>query len=418
MEKIKTIFAFCICLGIITSCIIIIISRILRWLSPKESRNKRLDILSWIAFFVLTVFMLLYLKNNLNINANKNIIHFFRFSCSLISFFVICIIVALVMVLLMLIAFCIYYSLKVFISTKKRDKNLGEQSENFVEKINSPVVIFTIALSILALFIIIPFLIGDQKLSKPIDIWENGAYEINDFFSSKNNNENATWRREEAIQAANLNNGVSSEHNVDNEQSSNTLVTTYILIYIIVLGVTFTFFRILYSIIEHSFENKKKINLINEYSSSIAFLAVGVALLWTLRGGELQQKTPLESFAEILKSFVMVISIFAISILTLEIIRLLMDMRQKIIREEARLLFIALIGHCSVLLMDIVFFFFGTVHNAIGISKDFAQIGFVNKLRRKLAKTIKKNLDAEDSQTDRKNPERYFAVFDEQIIKK
>lgn len=68
-----------------------------------------------------------------------------------------------------------------------------------------------------------------------------------------------------------------------------------------------------------------------------------------------------EILISFLETFVVVIFVIALGILTLEIVRLLIDMREKMIRKEARYLFILLVGLCTVIIIK----GFSIIYNAI-----------------------------------------------------
>ena len=60
-------------------------------------------------------------------------------------------------------------------------------------------------------------------------------------------------------------------------------VITYMLVYVIVLGVGFSIARILYAIVKDNLNQKQTATLIDEYSSSMGVLGVGVSILLVLR---------------------------------------------------------------------------------------------------------------------------------------
>ena len=55
MEEIINVLMFCIWLGALILCCILVVSGVLRWLAPVDKRQKRLNFVSIIAFIILCV---------------------------------------------------------------------------------------------------------------------------------------------------------------------------------------------------------------------------------------------------------------------------------------------------------------------------------------------------------------------------
>ena len=299
-------------------------------------------------------------------------------------------------VLLLIITIYLYNILRVITHTGNQTYIRDNRLDGFIQTLRSPAVILSAAWGIMVLFLIIPFLAGKPAVETDglIEIWGNGVKKIGHIFESG-----------------------------DSNSLSNAFVT-YTLIYIIVLGVGLAVIKILHSIITQSLEKKTRKDLIDEYSNPIGLLAVGVAVLWTLKEGNLSRESEYEIVIELLKSFVTVTVIATLVILVLEVIRLLMDMKEPFIRQEGRYLFVALAGECAIVAMNMVFTFCGALSNAIGGKGDTAFDEFEEKVREKMMKLMKDQLDAKNNppayeQPDNRNDhERIFAAFDRKTTRK
>ena len=225
---------------------------------------------------------------------------------------------------------------------------------------------------------------GDKSSSRVTQVWKTGVNEISMYFNSSNAGE-----------------------------SFYKQLSSYVLIFIIVLGVGFATIKILYSIVNRTFAEKGEKELLDEYSAPIGLLAVGVSLLWTITKEDSDLwGDPLGTITALLKSFAAVIFIVALAILTLEIIRLLMDMREKIIRQEAKLLFVSLVGKASIVLLEMLNSIYGALNNVIGNANDDMLGKIHDQIRNEMIHVIKKQIN------DKKEYETVFWGFDEKITKK
>lgn len=184
-------------------------------------------------------------------------------------------------------------------------------------------------------------------------------------------------------------------------------LSLYMLTYIIVLGTGFAAANIIYVIVSDCFTKRSKDGFLNEYSNSIGLLGVGVALLYTMFFGndkdtattsenELQFGKPL---VRLIEALLLVAIIVALVVLTLEIVRLLMDIKDTLIRRQARYLFIGLIGQCTILLLQVFFFLFQAIANTLlenssansKISSEMESLQ--NRILEKVLKDIHQELD-------------------------
>ena len=431
MDGVIAVIIFCCVIGTVAICLGLIISGILRWLAPLEKREGRLNIAAWIAGTVLaggSVVLCVWKVSGSGVDESMSILYLKMFK-TLIAFLIFVIIAICVIALLFLVGLRVILGLRaiVCIDREKTDREL----KVYDVALKRPAVSFMIALGVIALFLVIPFLLGEEK-PNPADTWASGVYVISSFIdekdTSKSNNGGTTSgsvsnNYKESEQGNNETAG--SEQNNDSgnkEKDSSNQLFDYALIYIIVLGVGFAIVRILDSFVQHLYRKEEKSGIIDEYSNPIAVLAIGVASLWVLRGGDILEKPLIEILGDLLGAFATVIAIFAIAVLTLEIIRLLMDMREKIIRQEARYLFIFLVGQCTMMLMDILILVCGALDNSVNGLPFQKMFELEDKMRAKMKKIIddeadvKTDLKAETHQST--DPHRTFLAFSARTKKK
>jgi len=370
MNELSSIITFCAWFGTISLCVVLIVWGIYKWLYGK---TQKLNIMAWIAFIILCIMFV----NSYKINEEDVL----RISKTVIKILLMGSVALLIILLLLIVILCIITSFKIIWKAKT-------ESSAIFDAIKTPVVILVIAWGIIALFFIFPFLIG-EKSNGIIEIWQDGVYKITSLFSTKNN--------------------------VPDSPLKTT--ASYSLIYVIVLGVSFAIVKILRSIIGHTLQEAKRKNLIDEYSSPIALLAVGVAMLWTLKGEQF------DKIGNLLKSFCTVIFIFAVIVLTLEIIRLLINMRENFIRLEARYLFILLVGQSALLILGALNFIYGTINNTIGSTEDTKIMQTEIKLKNKIVDTMNQVIDNKKKlpngeQKEKDKRKLTFWPFDEKVTKK
>jgi len=387
MNNVINIGAFCVGVGTVIVCLILIAASILRWLAHPEKREQRLDIAAWISAAVLGIMFLIFRRVNVaelfdgskstNDELTWAVIYVSKIAVKLLMLGAV---IACVLLLLCVIFLFVRYAVNAIWraarsgsrSSKDLAQELRDKSREFSEIMKSPILILAITCGILGVFVIIPLLMGNPSGQSLSETWQNGVEAIGNFAQkdAKAGEDTAveedTETSEDAAGKEDAEIGGDAAKN-ENAQNFHVALIMYILTFIIVLGVGGAAIQILYSIINDIFVKKQDNSLIDEYSGSMGVLAVGVSILWTIQ----QEGVDLVSHSSniirtFFKSFGTVLLFITISILVLEIIRLLMDMREKLIRIEAKYLFICLVGEASLLLLDILISLYGTISGIIG----------------------------------------------------
>lgn len=448
MEGALNILTFCGLFGTICFCAILVIYAILNWLKPAQTKMQRLNIMAGIAFVVLCILALVhfettepleeqnnrgmaadsteYLETNRSSTSNqpaqsaeyeedgKGLVSttlFFKISRTAIGGLILGTIVISIIALLIVVIRCIFNGIYNLLSIKSSTGKICTEFQNSALSgaFKNTTVILVIALGIFSLFFFLPFLVGEQTKENPIEIWKDGVTKIESIFGF--NDEKAS------------SNGTNGDNN-NLEDFSSKSVASYTLIFIIILGVGIAVVKILYSIIEQTLKKKKNVNLIDEYSSPIALLAVGIALLMLFQQGDFPKENRLDTIGALLGAFCTVIFIAAIIILTLEIIRLLMDIREDFIRLEARYIFISLVGQSALLLLEMLNSIYGAVNSTVSGDPDNNLLQFNATLRQKIVDAMDDNIDVKEisSLTDQikdvDDSETTFIPFDENVTKK
>lgn len=307
---------------------------ILHWIAEPTKRERRLTIISICSLGVLIIFGLFYNWKTImevfnagtveNESVTKSLVYISKIS---IKAFLIAFGVAFAFIIILIVVMLLVYSIKAIVYTiaaaKENDANiLQEKLETEADKmmvfLKNPVFIVSIAGGILALFAVLPLVMGEPSDSLA-DSWRTGVNKIASFASE--------------------NDGFSSN------------LSKYLLVFIAIIGIGYSVGNILFEIIKERL--KKKNGLLKEYSTPIGLLAVGISVL--LLVASLPNIPEEASWGKTLfyysKPFIVVIFVIALGILVLEIVRLLMDMRERMIRIEARYLFVLLVGLCTVIIM-------------------------------------------------------------------
>lgn len=407
MGEIITIIEFFALFGSMIMGAFLIISWIFRFIRPNEYREKRLNILTGAAAVLFCLgFGVHYIrKNEIELEAVLSDLPDIKEGIGVLM--LIPVIVSIMFLLVIIIA-CIYKGFHTIIFGK------GELSE----RIKKPIVILAIVLGICSLFLTFPFLIGEHPNKDPVKIWGDGVCEIVKFFGveEKQDENNGTTSRLSPVEKT-TNNAISTEQKKDDTEGfSASMLFTYLMFYVIMLGIIFMGIRILYSIAKRTLQRNGETDFINEYSNSIGLLLVGIALLRGFRNdGFLTGDDVSKTIIELVKSFAEVVVIVALTILILEIIRLLMDMRQKLIYKEARYLFIFLIGHGALLILAVLNFLFDTINTVFGdiYNNNIGQIQ--EKLRKKMIDAIAEEINEIGESI---GFARRFSPFDERVTKK
>ena len=283
-----------------------------------------------------------------------------------------------------------------------RKKSKGEA---LINNINRPMTVFTIACGLVSLFFLIPFLVGGQTTEAPIESWINGVSAICEVIHLPSENASSVSILYAAMADVNrVTNDIIGKIICGNTKTSNDVLITlvsYMLMYIIIIGGVFTVVKLLCAAIIPSVKKQKKENAWNDCFSCIAILAVGVSVLWLVQKLKFSAGTEYKLIVELLKTYGTVVVAATITIITTEIVRLLLNIRKKYILVQAKCLFIFLIGECTILLLDMLIFIYDAVSSAInGAANDnLAQVK--KKLKKKIVDTMKKAIDKSDKEDDK-----------------
>lgn len=415
MNNVMCIAGFCAWLGTKIVCIVLIVTGIWRWLAHPGKRAERLDTAAWISAAVLGAMLLSQQRvdvvgmfdRDTSDNLTSVVIYV---SKSAVKLLMLGAVVACVLLLLCVVFLFVRYAVSVIwrarpgnSSGKNLAKELGNTSRELSEIMKSPILILIITCGIVGVFVIMPLLMGnisdDASLTSDKVAEESGEVQPMDG-DQPTHSLSVIWQ-DGVIRIAHFGGN-------DSGKFSNALFT-YILIFIIILGMGCAVMQILYSIISDILITKRGNGLIDEYSGSMGIMAVGVSILWTLQKKDVDIFDPkanaLKIISEFLKSFGVVLLIIAVGILVLEVIRLLMDMKEEFIRIEARCLFICLGGEAALLLLDVLISLYGAVSSAIGGKGNAALEQIQEKLRNSIIKTMDQQLNGQ------KNFKRTFFGF-------
>lgn len=442
LNSIVDMLKICLWLGVIIVCIILVISGILRWLAAQgntEERRKKLNISGWIAFVVLTA-MIFYSRResvteffcdndgskaltSVVVNGSKMAVKLLLLGTA----FAIVAIVSLVVILL------VSKGIRATLdgqnkSVKDWAKKLKEVGNQFSEIVRTPIFTFFVTCGILLAFILLPFLLGNSEDKVGLaETWGNGVQKfVSVIYKNEAETKNDSGSTDNNV---NTEGGINSNRNTEPNENENVPsgrnsgyskdlsisdVITYILVYIIVLGVGFAVTRILYAIVRDNLKQKHSISLIDEYSGSMGIMGVGVSILLVLHNIDIYQNEPLDVVLAFLKYFAIVAIAMTLAIVMLEIIRLVMDMRETLIRREARYLFVALVGQASLLILVLLDSIFSALNSAVGQGREDMDISYIqNKLIRNITKTMEQEINRETDDRDVT-----FTIFKTSITKK
>ena len=313
-------------------------------------------------------------------------------------------------------------------SVKDWAKKLKEVGNQFSEIVRTPIFTFFVTCGILLAFILLPFLLGNSEDKVGLaETWGNGVQKfVSVIYKNEAETKNDSGSTDNNV---NTEGGINSNRNTEPNENENVPsgrnsgyskdlsisdVITYILVYIIVLGVGFAVTRILYAIVRDNLKQKHSISLIDEYSGSMGIMGVGVSILLVLHNIDIYQNEPLDVVLAFLKYFAIVAIAMTLAIVMLEIIRLVMDMRETLIRREARYLFVALVGQASLLILVLLDSIFSALNSAVGQGREDMDISYIqNKLIRNITKTMEQEINRETDDRDVT-----FTIFKTSITKK
>ncbi len=426
MREALEIIKFCGWFGIMGLCAILIITGILRWLASKADRKRRLNILGWAAFAMLSTILLVYYEiARMQVNENSNGIRFpvfFNVVKDGIGLLAFGLIAFSVIILIFIVALCLWKGVRLLIFAKfdtnearNRLEEVAKRNSAFITAIRNPFVILMITLGIMALFFAFPFLVGRQDSGGVVDVWEDGIYTINRFigydFRKEDDKEADSAVKEEIILK---NEEVKKQESNNSDKKFSQRLSVYMIFYIVVLGVVFAIIKIFYSIIDHTLRKHDDSTFIDEYANPIGLLGVGVALLLEIsnRSREKEDGYYLKLIGGLIKNFAVVVFIIAIVVLVLEIIRLLMDMKETLIRKEARYLFISLVGQSTLLLSGVLRSVYSGINSISGIGGNLKLERILEKLEGKIIQVMDEEIQS------RKKYKITFSGFDEKTTKK
>ena len=355
---------------------------ILHWIADPAKRVRRLMIISICSLGVLIIFGLFYNWKTImevfnagtvgNDSMTESLVYISKIS---IKAFLIAFGVAFSFILILIVITLLVYSMKAIVHTisaaKENDANklqekLKKEADKMMVFLKNPVFIMSIAGGILALFAVLPLVMGEPSESLA-DSWKSGVTEIVSFA-------------------------------VDEEGFSRKL-SKYLLIFIAIIGIGYGVGNILFEIIKERF--KRKNGLLKEYSTPIGLLAVGISVL--LLAASPPDNSDKVSWIQLLRHysrpFLIVIFVIALAILVLEVVRLLLDMRERMIRIEARYLFVLLVGLCTVIIMRAFLLGYNVVNSIlegdnIKLERAEARIQKVSeRIIEKVAKDMEKEIE-------------------------
>lgn len=373
----------------------------LRWIANSNKRKERLNIISICAliFFVLVLVFYNWEKISgiflnsaaLNDDITISLVNVFKIA---IKVLVIVIIAVFSLILSFMAILLVVYSVKAILhiisavnknDVKKLEKDLQADIEKISISLRYPIFLVTIVVGIMALYLAFPLVIGGNlekenitkkaentlNLEKTESItkrWIAGITEIGEFCNINNNDANVNSNNDNNSDINSDNNENIHNNNDSDEKKPNfaNCLAVYTLIYILILGIVYAAGNILFEIIAERFESKK--GFLKEYSNSIGLLTMGISILYLLssRRIDLSTKEPLKLVGGFLESFILVIFVIALGVLTLEIVRLLMNMKEKMLRKEARYLFVLLVGLCTMLIMRAFLVIYNAISSALG----------------------------------------------------
>ena len=457
----------CLWIGVIIVCTVLIISGILRWLAPQNMRNKRLNIAGWIAFAVLAV-MFLY-------NRRGDIIGLFSDSTgnrtmttvvinmAKMSFKFLLLGAVLAIVAIMLLVFIVIFKKGIHAALfthnqtlKEWARSLNATSNDFRSIIKTPIFTFLVTCGIILVFILLPFLMGNSEppkstsdsasidtssstLSNANDTkglaatWVDGVVQFANAVKNKsdsanpeleNNGEggelNESEKQDIDTKPEESNKGTDSAKEVNNSKPVQITVPVavieYTLMFLIVLGVGFAIIRILFAIVKDNLRRKNATNLVEEYSSSMGILGVGVSILLVLQNKEfsIHDNSLVDAIGAFFKYFVIVAAVLTLAITILEVISLIINTRITLIQQEARYLYVAFVGNISLLILTTMNSLFSILNSILG---HHIWEGKIDQIQQRLADCIMQTMDGEIDQKST-NADVTFTVFNEKVTKK
>ena len=324
--------------------VLIAIKSILHYLNPKGENNDQtkryrkhrrfvFGFLS-IATLILGAYIITSIKNpelfqKINESTTPGFIYGSRLLVKLLATVAGMSIIAIVLIMFLGMAFCgartIWYA--AFNNKDKFDETRRESQSLLQEAIREPMVKIVLTISVFAAFIVIPLFCGSEGKGM-VECWKTGVCYI-------------------------ILKGESVPSNP--ATSLSVSVAVYIVLYVVICGTFFGAANIVYIIFDDFLTKASGRGFLREYSNSIGLLAIGIAMLSSVFLGKTDSNSDLlKLVGNALKSMAVVILLFAVVVMVLEIINLLMDMRDTLLREESGLIFIYLVLLGSALLANVL----------------------------------------------------------------
>lgn len=233
----------------------------------------------------------------------------------------------------------IYYTI-VGNNAGERQSEEEDKSYVLIDVAKSREIVSVLTMGVLAVFVAIPIFFGDIH-EGALKCWYDGVKNIGGVLASSN------------------------------ELPFTTAVVLYLIIYIIVLGIVFCAANIVYTIIEDTISGNRRTGFLHEYSSSIGVLAVSLAVLCSVYFGK--DGNGLSKMAEMTQNVVLslvgTVLIIAVIIVVLEIVRLLIDMKGTLIREEAGFIFVYLVLLGATLIAQVLYSLYSAISSALAIDQ-------------------------------------------------
>ena len=339
--------------------VLIAVKTTLQWLNPgngvkktwREHRHNILGVFSIIilvgaagSWFVLRNEPQLVQANRLVtpafVNSLKVIIKLMMFSGALM---LILVVAAFFSGTVFVAAQKIYYALVRNDGSEKQSVNLTQKENKahlLIEIAKAPEIVSLLTIGVLAVFVAIPLFFGNIH-EGALKCWHDGVKRIGGILASGGG------------------------------LPFTTAVVLYLIIYIIVLGILFCAANIVYTILEDTISGNGRAGFLHEYSSSIGVLAVSLAVLCSVYFGK--DEHGLSKMAQMAQSVVLslvgTVLIVAVIIVVLEIVRLLIDMKGTLIREEAGFIFVYLILLGATLIAQVLYSLYSAISSALAIDQ-------------------------------------------------
>lgn len=233
----------------------------------------------------------------------------------------------------------IYYALVRNDGSEKQSVNLTQKENKahlLIEIAKSPEIVSLLTIGVLAVFVAIPLFFGNIH-EGALKCWHDGVKRIGGILASGGG------------------------------LPFTTAVVLYLIIYIIVLGILFCAANIVYTILEDTISGNGRAGFLHEYSSSIGVLAVLCSVYF---GKDEHGLSKMAQMAQnVVLSLVGTVLIVAVIIVVLEIVRLLIDMKGTLIREEAGFIFVYLILLGATLIAQVLYSLYSAISSALAIDQ-------------------------------------------------